>query len=107
MIKPIGEYVLIEPDKIEDKTESGIFLPEMKKDRPQTGTVVEDFVTPQKGNTVYIVPKGAKVWFKMWAGEPIEYFKDDKRVKFGKVKKDYLLIHRKDIIAYEDQEGEK
>ena len=91
MIKPIGEYVLIEPDKIEDKTESGIFLPEMKKDRLQTGTVV-NYLIPFSPN----LKKGTRIWFKMWAGEPIKY-----------EGKDYLLIHKKDLIAFEDKRGEK
>ena len=88
MIKPLGEYVLIEPDKIEDKTESGIILPEMKKDKPQTGTIVQD--KNAEGYNLQYFKKGWKVWFKMWAGEPIKY-----------EGKDYLLIHKKDLIAYE------
>ena len=89
MIKPLGEYVLIEPDKIEDKTESGIILPEMKKDKPQTGIVIIPFPTATP-----LIKPGTKVWFKMWSGEPIKY-----------EGKDYLLIHQKDLIACEG--GEK
>lgn len=92
MIKPLGDYVLVEPEKLEEQTAGGIILPEMKKDKPQTGKLVAD---------CDLLPAGTKIWFKMWAGEPVEYMKDDKRVKFGKVKMDYLLIRWKDIIAYE------
>lgn len=105
MIQPIGDYVLVEPIKQDEQTVGGIILPEMKKDKLQTGILVEDFVTPQKGSEVRILSKGSKIWFKMWSGEEVSYEKEDKRVKFGKTKKDYLLIHRKDIIAYEG--GEK
>lgn len=93
MIKPIGDYVLVEPEKIEDKTESGIILPEMKKDRPQTGIVI-DYPIPNPPTQTRHLKPGTKVWFKMWAGEPVKY-----------EGKDYLLIHRKDLIAYEG--GEK
>lgn len=92
MIKPLGEYLLIEPDKNEEKTVGGIIVPEMRKDRPQTGVLIEPFNKLQAGT---------KVWFKMWAGEDIEYMKEDKRVSGGAVKKGYKLIHKRDLIAYE------
>mgnify|MGYP001572807762 CR=1 FL=1 len=82
MLKPLGEYVLIAPDKQEDKTEGGIILPEMKKDQSQTGIVLYDID--------YYTKKGTRVWFKLWAGEPIKYEGVN-----------YLLVHKKDIVAYE------
>ncbi|MBD3208573.1 MAG: co-chaperone GroES, partial [Candidatus Nealsonbacteria bacterium] len=40
-IKPLADYVLIEPIKEEEKTESGILLPETaSKDKPEQGKVI-------------------------------------------------------------------
>lgn len=38
--KPIGERVLAKPVKAEEKTTSGIVLPDTAKDKPQTARVV-------------------------------------------------------------------
>ena len=103
MIHPIGDYVLVEVEKQEEQTVGGIILPEMKKDKLQTGTLVEGMYVNESPNLAAMLSPGVKIWFKMWSGEPVEYFKDDKRVRFGKVKMNYLLINRKDIIAYEGE----
>lgn len=104
MIKPIGDYVLVDVDKQDEQTQGGIILPTQKKDQPQTGTVIDISVNAAEKVLVDFKP-GIKIWFKMWAGEDVEYLKEDKRVKFGSVKKKYKLIHLKDIIAFEG--GEK
>ena len=42
-IKPLADYILIEPIKKEEKTKSGILLPETaEKEEPQEGTVTWD-----------------------------------------------------------------
>lgn len=91
MIKPLGDYVLILPDTqgdIDKPNEAGIYLPEKKDDTPVTGIII--IPAPDMG--AFLI--NAKVWFKMWAGEKIKY-----------AGKDYLLVHAKDIIGYEPQEG--
>lgn len=39
-LKPLGNRVIIEPIEEEDKTTSGIFLPETAKEKPQKGNVL-------------------------------------------------------------------
>ena len=39
-IKPLGDRVLVQPDVAEEKTASGIFIPDTAKEKPQRGTVV-------------------------------------------------------------------
>ncbi|HLS31823.1 MAG TPA: co-chaperone GroES [Flavobacteriaceae bacterium] len=38
--KPLADRVLIEPAAAETKTESGIYIPDTAKEKPQQGTVV-------------------------------------------------------------------
>ncbi len=40
-IQPVNDYILIEPEKAEEKTASGIFIPDTAdKEKPQKATVV-------------------------------------------------------------------
>jgi len=39
MIRPLHDKILIRRDEAEDKTDSGIFLPESSKDKPKSGII--------------------------------------------------------------------
>jgi len=39
-IKPLADRVLVEPMPAEEKTASGLFIPDSAKEKPQKGTVV-------------------------------------------------------------------
>ncbi len=39
-IKPLADRVLVEPMEAEEKTASGIYIPDTAKEKPQKGTVV-------------------------------------------------------------------
>jgi chaperonin GroES len=39
-LKPLGSRVVIEPLEEEDKTATGLYLPETAKEKPQRGTVL-------------------------------------------------------------------
>ncbi|WP_423780908.1 co-chaperone GroES, partial [Acidaminococcus fermentans] len=44
MLKPLDDHVVVEPIVQEEKTSSGIYLPDTAhKDKPQTGKVVAHF----------------------------------------------------------------
>lgn len=83
-IRPLGENVLIQVEKAEQKTEAGIFLPETaKEDRSQFGKVVAI------GESDKIkIKSGDKVVFRLYGGEEIT-------VQGEK----YLLTNYKDILA--------
>ncbi len=90
-IKPLSDYLLIEPLERETKLPSGIVIPDTVKEKPQEGKVLS--VGPgkrdEKGD---IVPMGIKtgsvVMYKKWGGTEI------------KVEgKDLLLVKEEDVLA--------
>ena len=89
-IKPILDHILIEPLAENEKTSSGIYIPESAKEKPQKGKVIE--VGPGKfehGNLIKPgVKKGQIVIFKKWGGEEITI-----------ERKVYKLVKEEDILA--------
>jgi len=91
-IKPLADHILIEPLKGEEKTESGILLPDTaEKDRPEQGRVIA--VGPGKaqkdGKRIPIdVKEGDLVLFTKYA--PTEVTVDNK---------EYLIAKAEDILA--------
>ncbi len=91
-IKPLSDHILIEPIKEEEKTKSGIFLPDTaEKERPEQGKVIA--VGPGKRSSAgKIVPlevkKGDKVLFTKYGPNEI---------KVGD--KEYLIAKEEDILA--------
>ncbi|MBP6889455.1 MAG: co-chaperone GroES [Candidatus Moranbacteria bacterium] len=83
-IKPLGENVLILPEKLEQKTSAGIFLPDTaREERPQQGRVMAI------GESEKIkVAVNQKVIFNRYGGT---------EVKIGT--EEYLLVASKDILA--------
>lgn len=59
-LKPIGEYVIIAPDKAPEKTEGGLYIPE-SKEPAQTGVVV---AAAEKAS----VKEGDRVLFGKYSG---------------------------------------
>lgn len=90
-IKPLQDYVLIEPLEEEKKTEGGIYLPESAKEKPTVGVVraVGPGRKDKAGKLIKISLKiGDKVYYKKWGGSEV------------KVKgKEWLLVEEKDILA--------
>ena len=91
-IKPLSDHILIEPIKEEEKTKTGILLPEtVEKERPEQGKVIA--VGPgrrtEKGEIIPIsVKPGQKVLFTKYG--PNEIKVDDK---------EYLIAKEEDILA--------
>ena len=91
-IKPLGDNIFVESIEEEEKTKSGIVLPDTaEKERPQKGKVV--YVGPgrldENGKRIPIeVKKGDIVLFKKYAPDEI---------KVGN--KEYLVIKAEDILA--------
>ncbi len=85
-IKPLGERVVIEPAPAEEKTASGIIIPDTAKEKPQRGTVV---AVPDKTDDNNIVVKvGDTVLYGKYSGTEISI--DGK---------DYLIMNQSDILA--------
>jgi chaperonin GroES len=86
-IRPLADRVLIEPISVEEKTESGIILPETaSKEKPEQGKVVA--VGPGKKGKPMEIKKGDIVLFTKYAPNEIKV-KD----------KEYLIAKEEDILA--------
>ncbi len=81
-VRPLDDRVLVKPQEAEDKTASGIYLPEGAKEKPMMGKVVA--VGPGKINddgsrTALSVKKGDTVVYGKYAGTEIEV-NDEKHI---------------------------
>ena len=86
IIRPVNQYVLISPDEIDKKRESGIYLPENNSERPQKGKVIA--ISKVTDNNKKTCDVGDVVFYRMWDGNEI-------RIEG----KDYLFIKFEDIVG--------
>ena len=66
-IKPLGDRVVVKPQPAEEKTASGLFIPDTAKEKPQKGSVVA--VGPGR------VENGTKIDMTVKAGDTVLYGK--------------------------------
>ena len=85
-IKPIADRVVLLPAPAEEKTASGIFIPDTAKEKPQRGTVVA--VGDGKKEEPITVKVGDEVLYGKYAGTEITY-----------EGKEYLIMRESDIYA--------
>lgn len=90
-IKPLSDYLLVEPLDRETKLPSGIVIPDTAKEKPQEGKILA--VGPgkrdEKGNIIPIdVKAGSIVMYKKWGGTEIKA-----------EGKELLLVREEDILA--------
>ena len=85
-IKPLADRVVIEPAAAEQKTASGIIIPDTPKEKPQQGTVVA--VGPGTKDNKMTLKVGDKVIYGKYAGT--EFHLDGK---------DYMIMRENDVIA--------
>jgi chaperonin GroES len=85
-IKPLADRVLIEPMAAEEKTASGIIIPDTAKEKPQRGKVVA--VGKGKKDETMELKAGDEVLYGKYAGTEISI--DGK---------DYLMMRQDDILA--------
>ncbi len=85
-IKPLADRVLIEPKAAEEKTASGIIIPDTAKEKPQKGTVKA--VGPGTKDEKMDVKVGDVVLYGKYAGTELTIDK-----------KDYIIMRQSDILA--------
>ncbi len=85
-IRPLGDRVVVEPTKAEEKTASGIIIPDTAKEKPNHGTVVA--VSEGNKETVMTVKVGDTILYGKYAGTEIE-------IDGG----NYLIMSETDILA--------
>ena len=91
MLKPLGDRVMIEVAKEEEKTVGGLVLTSAAKEKPQTGVVVavgEGRVLDNGSLAAVPVSVGDTVLFEKYAGSEVKYEGQE-----------YLIFSAKDIVA--------
>jgi chaperonin GroES len=90
-IKPLFDNILIRPLEAEDRTSSGIILPDSAKEKPQIGEIVAvgpGKVTPKGEKELIVVKVGQKVMYKKWGGNEVKVNGEE-----------LVLVEQKDILA--------
>ena len=89
-LKPLFDNVLIKPLEAQEKTASGIVLPDSAKEKPQIGIVmaVGDGKIVKGEKHPVVVKVGQKVMYKKWGGN---------EVKVGQ--EEWTLVSQDDILA--------
>ena len=91
-LRPLADRLIVEPIEQEEKTASGIILPETAKEKPQEGTVLS--VGPgrkdEEGERIPMdVKEGDRVLYAKYAGTEVK-LEPDKKV---------LILREGDILA--------
>ena len=90
-LRPLNDRIVVKPSEGEEKTASGLFLPESAKEKPQRGKVVsvgEGKLLDDGTRRKMQLKKGDQVLFTSYAGTD---------VKVGE--NEYLIMDESDIMA--------
>jgi len=89
-VKPLSDRVLVKPEPAEEKTASGLYIPDTAKEKPQRGTVIA--VGPgriEDGKHIEMtVKEGDTVIFGKYAGSEIVIDGEE-----------YLIMRESDILG--------
>jgi chaperonin GroES len=91
LLKPLGDRIVIELVEQEEKTASGIVLPDSAKEKPQEGKIVAVGSGEVKDNgerAALEVKEGDSVIFSKYAGTEVKY-----------EGKEYLILRESDVLA--------
>jgi chaperonin GroES len=91
LLRPLGDRIIIELVESEEKTASGIVLPDSAKEKPQEGKVVAV-------GTGRVLESGERVALEVSVGDRIIFSKyGGTEVKFEGT--EYLILRETDILA--------
>jgi len=91
LLKPLGDRIIIELVETEEKTASGIVLPDSAKEKPQEGKVVAV-------GTGRVLESGERVALEVSVDDRIIFSKySGTEVKYEG--KEYLILRESDILA--------
>ena len=85
-VKPLSDRVLVKPNPAEEKTASGLFIPDTAKEKPLMGKVVA--VGPGTAEIKMEVKVGDMVIYGKYAGTELSHEGED-----------YLIMKQSDLIA--------
>ncbi len=84
-IKPLDDRVLLEPMPAEEKTSSGLIIPDSAKEKPRVGVII---AVGTDDDLKEKIKEGNKVLFAKYGGDEIEMNG-----------KEYRILQRSDILA--------
>lgn len=89
-LKPLGDRVVVQAKEADDKTDSGLYIPDSAKEKPQKGTVVS--VGPgrtENGSKIDMtVSEGDEVLYGKYAGTEVTLDGED-----------FLIMRESDIFG--------
>lgn len=91
LLKPLGDRIVIEVVEQEEKTASGIVLPDSAKEKPQEGKVVavgSGRVTENGEKVALELSEGDRIIFSKFAGTEVSYEGTE-----------YLILRENDVLA--------
>ena len=94
-VKPLGDKLIVKRANAQEKTDSGIYLPESAKDKPREGEIIatgRGILNRESGEYMpFSVKKGDRVIFTSYEGTEI-------KVEEG----EYLIMTEDDILGVID-----
>lgn len=89
-LQPLGDRVIVKPSESEEKTKSGIVLPETAKEKPQEGEVIAVGTGRyEEGKRVPLeVKQGDKIIYSKYGGTEVKVDGEE-----------YLILNERDILA--------
>ncbi len=88
-MKPINDRVVVKPAQAEEKTKSGIIIPDTAKEKPQRGEVIA--IGPGKEGNAMTVAVGDIVLYGKYAGQELSHEGEN-----------YLIMREDDILVILD-----
>jgi chaperonin GroES len=91
LLRPLGDRIVIELIEAEEKTASGIVLPDSAKEKPQEGKVVAigtGRVLENGARVELDVKEGDRIIFSKYAGTEVKYESNE-----------YLILRESDVLA--------
>lgn len=85
-VKPLADRVLVEPAAAEERTTSGLYIPDTAKEKPQKGKIIA--IGTGKKDEPITVKVGDTVLYGKYSGTEINI-----------EGKDYLIMRESDIFA--------
>jgi chaperonin GroES len=90
-LQPLGDRVLVKPTEKEEKTKSGIYLPDTAKEKPQEGEIIA--VGPGKYDET-----GKRIPMDLKVGDTVIYAKyGGTEIKVDEV--ELMILRESDILA--------
>ena len=91
LLKPLGDRIVIELVEAEEKTASGIIVPDSAKEKPQEGKVIA-------AGTGRVLENGQRIDLEVKEGDRIMFSKySGTEVKYEGI--EYLILRESDVLA--------